>query len=326
MSPDSRLPHHQIVNLLRAAGEPTRLRLLALLAESDLTVSDLIEILGQSQPRISRHLKLLSEAGILERYQEGAWVCYRLADQGPMAPLVELIIGHCNPDDPNAAKDRERLETLKRKRAKGAAEYFSRNAASWDTIRSLHVDEQRVEAEMLKLVGEEKFRSMLDLGTGTGRILELFSPYYEKGTGIDASRDMLAVARARLDQAGLSRVQSRQGDLFTLPTRPEDHDLVTIHQVLHYLEDPAAAIREARTALKPGGRLLIVDFAPHTLEFLRDEHAHHRLGFSDEIMRGWLEDAGLEVTDFVELEPEAGGGKGEQERLTVCLWLARDPR
>jgi len=300
----------QTVNLLRAAGEPTRLRLLALLAEGDLTVSDLIAILGQSQPRISRHLKLLSEAGLLERYQEGAWAYFR--------PLVSQL----DPEDGQVSRDRERLERVRSSRAERAASYFSQNASAWDRIRSLHVDEDQVEAAMLELVGTGKIGAMLDLGTGTGRILELFSPIFEKGIGIDTSRDMLSVARSRLDGAGLSRIQSRLGDLYLLPTQANSFDLVSIHQVLHYLEEPANAIREAARALAPGGRMLIVDFAPHELEFLREEHAHLRLGFSDNQMQEWFEEAGLKVLKSVHLE----AGQKSQDRLTVSLWLAQDRR
>lgn len=318
MAENSPLSLDQAVNLLRAAGEPTRLRLLLLLAESDLTVSDLTEILGQSQPRISRHLKLLSEAGLLERYQEGAWVYYRLVDQGVGSGIVHTLVQQVDVKDSQLARDNERLGRIKGRREQQAAEYFSKNASDWDKIRSLHVDEAQVEAAMLALAGEDKVGSMLDLGTGTGRILELFGELYEKGTGIDASRDMLSVARSRLDKAGLSRVQTRQGDLYLLPTQAEAYDLVTIHQVLHYLDDPAAALREAAKAIMPGGRLLIVDFAPHDLDFLREQNAHIRLGFSDEQIRDWLRDAGMEPVSTKYLEPKQKGG----DTLTVCLWLA----
>ncbi|MEM9278912.1 MAG: metalloregulator ArsR/SmtB family transcription factor [Pseudomonadota bacterium] len=311
----------QTVNLLRASGEPTRLRLLMLLAESDLTVSDLTEILGQSQPRISRHLKLLSEAGLLERYQEGAWAYFRLVDQGMGAGIITTLIAQVDVNDAQIARDKERLTAVRKRRAERAAEYFSRSASEWDVIRSLHVDEDKVETAMLKMVGPEKVDAMLDLGTGTGRILELFSDIYEKGTGIDASRDMLSVARSRLDDASLSRVQTRQGDLYILPTQATAFDLVTIHQVLHYLEDPAVAIREAAKALKDNGRLLIVDFAPHELEFLRTDHAHLRLGFSKEQMENWLHEAGLKPKKFQELSSK-GGGKQAKDALTVSLWLA----
>jgi ubiquinone/menaquinone biosynthesis C-methylase UbiE/DNA-binding transcriptional ArsR family regulator len=313
------------VNILRAAGETTRLRLLALLSHSDLTVTELIEILGQSQPRISRHLRLLTEAGLLERYQEGAWAYFRTAEDEISAELVGRILNSLDPRDPQILRDLERLDAVKQRRAAQAEAYFSRNAESWDALRSLHVDESRVEKAMLELVGRKPIQNMLDLGTGTGRLLELFAPLYNRAIGVDASRDMLSVARSNLDAAGLSRVQIRQGDIFLLPT-PSDHfDLVTLHQVLHFLGDPAAAIREAARALCPSGRLLIVDFAPHNLEFLREEHLHHRLGFSHEQVCDWIEQAGLENLEIIDLQP-GSGGSARGQKLTVTLWLAQDPR
>jgi ubiquinone/menaquinone biosynthesis C-methylase UbiE len=317
----TQLPLDLTVNLLKAAGEHTRLRLLALLSRSDLTVSDLIDILGQSQPRISRHLKLLSEAGLLERYQEGAWAYFRGVDDGAPAEFVASLLAHMSENDPQLARDQERLETVRARRTALASEYFSANAGEWNAIRSLHVDESKVEEAILKLVGNKPFQALLDLGTGTGRILELLSPYFAKAVGIDASREMLAIARSALEKADINNVQIRQGDLMNLPTADEAFDLVTIHQVLHYLEDPARAIREASKALKPGGRLLIVDFAPHELEFLRDEHAHLRLGFPTDQVSSWLEAAGLEVQKTEKLTTKQSD---KEKSLVVTLWLAKN--
>ena len=263
---------------LKGAGDETRLRILALLARGDLTVKELTTILGQSQPRISRHLKLMTEAGLINRYPEGAWVYYRAADIGGMARLVRTLLELIDQSDPTIARDRERLDRVKAANAEHAARYFAENAANWDQIRALHLPEARVEAEMLRLIGDQPFQSLLDLGTGTGRILELFSDLYATGIGIDTSHPMLAVARARLDRADIGHAQVRHGDIFNLNLAPGSYDLVTLHQVLHYLDDPGFAIREAARMLRVGGRILIVDFAPHHLEFLRLEHAHRRLG------------------------------------------------
>lgn len=312
------------VTILRAAGEQTRLRLLALLSNGDLTVTELMDILGQSQPRISRHLKLLTEAGLLERYQEGAWAYFRARDHGAGAVLSHELVSHIDPLDPQILKDFERLEELRRKRSEKAQSYFSANAERWDQLRSLHADDHMVEQAMLELVGRTPFQSMLDLGTGTGRVLELFSEFFVTGVGIDTSRDMLAIARSNLDQAGLSRVQTRHGDIYRLPTPENRFNLVTIHQVLHYLDDPLAAIQEAAKALAPGGRLLISDFAPHGLDFLRDEYAHLRLGFSNDQICGWLESVGLDVVETRQI----GGSneKSDKDQLTVSIWLAGDQR
>ncbi len=311
-----------MVDTLKAAAESSRLRILTLLSRGDLTVSDLTDILGQSQPRVSRHLKLLLDAGLIDRYQEGSWAFFRLSDADQARDFVQGLVAGIDKGDTQVVRDLERLEDVKRRRQERAAHYFSANAASWDEIRTLHAPDRAVEAAMLKLVGKRPFQSMLDLGTGTGRLLEIFAPLYRRGIGIDMSREMLAVARANLDKAGVSNAQVRQGDIFAPPVERDAFDLVTIHQVLHYLEDPARAIQEAARLLRPAGRLVIVDFAPHGLDFLRSEHAHQRLGFSDRQIAEWLAEAGLELEETQEFEPRGSAKAG----LIVKLWLARDRR
>ncbi|MEI5677937.1 metalloregulator ArsR/SmtB family transcription factor [Mesorhizobium sp. CGMCC 1.15528] len=311
-----------LVDTLKAAAESSRLRILALLSRGDLTVSDLTEILNQSQPRVSRHLKLLLEAGLIGRYQEGSWAFFRVSDSDVARDFVHGLVARVHDGDPQIERDLERLVSVKRKRQERATEYFSENAASWDEIRSLHVPDRAVETALLKLVGKRPFQSMLDLGTGTGRLLEIFAPLYRRGIGIDMSREMLTVARANLDKAGVSNAQVRQGDIFAPPVERDSFDLVTMHQVLHYLDDPASAIREAARLLRPAGRLVIVDFAPHTLEFLREEHAHMRLGFSDRQIEEWFAEAGLDLEETQDFEPRGGS----EAKLTVKLWLGRDRR
>ncbi|WP_274628318.1 ArsR/SmtB family transcription factor [Arvimicrobium flavum] len=310
-----------LVDTLKAAAESSRLRILVLLSRGDLTVSDLTEILNQSQPRVSRHLKLLLEAGLIGRYQEGSWAFFRLADTEDERGFIHSLVGRVRSSDPQVERDMERLASVKRRRQERASEYFRENAAGWDHVRSLHASESAVEAAMLKLVGDRPFQAMLDLGTGTGRLLELFAPLYRRGVGLDMSREMLAVARANLDHAGIAHAQVRLGDIYAPPVERDAYDLVTIHQVLHYLDDPAHAIREAARLLRPSGRLLIVDFAPHTLEALRDEHAHQRLGFSDRQIAEWFGEAGIELEKTQEFAPDASQGG-----LTVKLWMGRDRR
>ncbi|CZT35646.1 ArsR/SmtB family transcription factor [Rhizobium sp. 9140] len=321
MTSETRLRLDEVVDVLKAAGEPTRLRLLALLAAGDLTVTDLTEILGQSQPRISRHLKLLTEAALIDRYQEGAWAYFRLRGQGQSVALVRQILGAADGDDAVLARDSERLTALKQARSDRAQAYFSRNAAEWDAMRRFHVSEAEVEAALVAAVGPEPVESLLDLGTGTGRILQLFEGLYQTATGVDASRDMLAVARANLDRTGVSTASVRHGDIFNLPLDGRQFDLVTIHQVLHFLEAPEAAIEEAARLLAPGGRLAIVDLAPHALEHLRQDHAHLRLGFSHQVMGEWLEMAGLSVQRVIDLSPKAA----QDTPLTVTIWIAGKP-
>jgi ArsR family transcriptional regulator len=304
---------------LRSIGEPTRLRILSLLAVSEVTVKDLTEILAQSQPRVSRHLKLLTEAELIERLPEGAWAYYRLADTGSGPAMVAAVLSELAADDPVLEADRRRLAAIKEAHAAIAQRYFAENAASWDRLRTMHVAEGAVEAAIGELVGSRPIANFLDVGTGTGRMLTLLADRYNRGVGIDMSHDMLSVARANLAAAGVEHAHVRQGDVTALATGMS-FDLVVIHQVLHYLDDPARALNEAAGALSPGGRLLIVDFAPHVHEFLRTDHAHRRLGFSHEQMQGWIAAAGLDFVAARDLSPD------EPDGLTVSLFLAADRR
>jgi demethylmenaquinone methyltransferase/2-methoxy-6-polyprenyl-1,4-benzoquinol methylase/ArsR family transcriptional regulator len=319
---DSIAPLDAILAALRAAGEPTRLRLLALLADGELNVTDLTEILGQSQPRISRHLKLLTEAGLVERNREGSWAFFRLADRGPVAGLARDLIGRLSDHDPQRLRDRERHAEVRRNRADAAAAYFGAHARDWDAIRALHVEEEAVERALREALGPRPVQALLDVGTGTGRMLELLGSDAERIVGLDLSHEMLAVARANLAQAGLTRAQLRQGDVYALPVPAGSFDLVVVHQVLHFLEDGGRAIREAARALMPGGRLVVVDFAPHDIEVLRDAHAHRRLGFARDTVADWMRAAGLEVMLHRDLPPPDDA----PDKLTVSIWLARDPR
>jgi ubiquinone/menaquinone biosynthesis C-methylase UbiE/DNA-binding transcriptional ArsR family regulator len=308
--------------MLKAAGEETRLRLLALLAEAELTVTELTDILRQSQPRISRHLRLLAESGLVVRFREGSWAFFRLAEHGAKAELARVLAAQLDPNDPVMARDRERLAQVRAARATAAQGYFRAHAAEWDRIRRLHAADAAVEAEIQAVLADRPFRSLLDLGTGTGRMLELLGPELERALGIDLSLDMLALARARLDRAELRQCSVRQGDIYDLALPRDSFDVVIVHQVLHYLDDGARAIREAARVLRPQGRLLVIDFAPHEHEFLREEHAHRRLGFAEETVSQWLEQAGLDVISHHSVAPDAGS-EGE---IAVSLWLARDPR
>jgi ubiquinone/menaquinone biosynthesis C-methylase UbiE len=316
------IPFEALNAALRAAAEPTRLRILALLAEAELTVTDLTEILRQSQPRISRHLKLLAEAQMIERFREGSWAFFRLPESGAGVALTHALIARLDPEDAVPARDRERLHTVRAARAASAQAYFRAHAGEWDRLRKLHVADAAVEAAITEALADRPIRSLLDLGTGTGRILELFGPRLERGLGIDLSLAMLSLARARLERAGLRHCMVRQGEIYDLPVPKDSFDAVIIHQVLHYLDDAPGAIREAARVLRPGGSLLVVDFAPHDLEFLREEHAHRRLGFADEAVAQWMAAAGLDVVSHRSLPPEPGS----EGKIAVSLWLARDPR
>ena len=299
---------------LRAAADASRVRLLAICAQGEWTVTELTQVLGQSQPRVSRHLKLLADAGLLERFREGSWVFYRRARTGTGARLARSLCRMLPTDDPELVLDRQRLAAVRAARQEQAAQYFAAQADRWDEVRSLYVDDAKVEAALLGAFGEHPPRNLLDIGTGTGRVLQLFAPRVGVGLGIDLSREMLSVARANLDRTSLRNCQVRHGDMYHLPLPDGSFDAATMHNVLHFADDPGAALAEAARVLRPGGRLVVVDFARHELEFLRREHAHRRLGFTDAEMRGWFTAAGLIPEPPVRLAGDA---------LTVVVWGAR---
>jgi ubiquinone/menaquinone biosynthesis C-methylase UbiE len=284
-----------------------------LCSRGELTVSELTQILGQSQPRVSRHLKLLCEAGLLDRFREGSWVFYRLSQSGAASGLARQLVAACDEDDPTIALDLQRLDAIKRQRAELASAYFRENADQWHRIRSLYIDEREVEAALVEIIASADPRDLLDIGTGTGRMLEILAPRVEHALGIDQSREMLSIARVNLARAGLENGSVRLGDMYQLAVPDSSFDAVVIHQVLHYADRPAAAIAEAARVLRPNGILMLVDFAPHGLEFLRDEHAHRRLGFADAEVAEWCRAAGLDPAS-----PRHLAG----DPLTVVIWTA----
>ena len=311
--PDRRDAEH-VVGALRAAGEPTRLRALALLTEGELAVGELAQALGQSQPRVSRHLRLLTEAGLVERAPEGAWVFYRLPRaETTERHFAEAALGMLDPADPLLVRDAERLDEIRAARDAAAAAYFERNAADWERVRALHLPEADIDSAVLAAAGQGPFELMVDVGVGQGRMIQLFADRVRRAEGFDTSRQMLAIARASLDDLK-AKAGVRFGDAYAPPIEQGAADLVTIHQVLHFLADPGRAVAQAARLLKPGGRLVIVDFAQHDLEFLRAEHAHRRLGFADSEILDWCEAAGVTGVKTKTLAPKKQGA------LTVTIW------
>jgi ArsR family transcriptional regulator len=318
-----RLDPAALVAALAAAGEPTRLRALALMSEGELAVGELASALDQSQPRVSRHLKLLTESGLAERAPEGAWVFCRLPQAGtPLRTLADALLALLDLSEPTFVQDRVRLDTIRAEREARASAYFERVAPQWNQLRSLHLPEAAIEAALLAAVGDSRFERHVDIGVGTGRMIALFADRAASSVGIDSSREMLGVARSELKGLAAGQLELRSGDAYRLPVASGAADLVTLHQVLHYLSDPDRALREAVRILAPGGLLLVADFAQHAHEFLRQDHAHRRLGFAAAEVSAWLQAAGADVTAVTALPPDHAGLEG----LTVQIWRAERTR
>jgi ArsR family transcriptional regulator len=305
-----------ILDIFRALGDPTRLRIFHLLRAMELAVGEIAQVVGQSQPRVSRHVRILVEAGLVERRKEGNWVFLRIGGEGASAPLLEMF-DRIVPSENELLwqhADLARLAAVRNDRSRAAEDYFAQHAEEWDAIRSLHLPETDVEVAMHALLGAGSLGRLLDIGTGTGRMIQLFGPQAEQVTAVDRSPDMLRLARAKLPEDGSGKYAVLMGDFMALPLEAHSVDTIILHQVLHYAQAPEGAIAEAARVLDAGGRLLVADFAPHEREELRSRDQHARLGFSDEQMSQWFGACGLEL-DRVESLP---GGE-----LTVKLWLGR---
>lgn len=302
---------------LRAAGEETRLRILLVLARSELTVGELCRVLGQTQPRVSRHLRLLCEAGILDRNSQGASAFYRPARTGHGREFFDAILPLVDQENAVVQADRRRLAAIRKERAEVAAAYFERVASDWDAMRSRHVGDDEVEAAMLASVKDLNIGQLLDVGTGTGRVLEIFADRIEEGIGLDLSNQMLDLARSRLDELGHRHCAVRQGNAYDLSIDAGSVDVAVLHHVLHFLDDPVSSVVEVARTLRPGGRLLIVDFGHHNEESMRVDYAHHWLGFADDEVASWCTDVGL-----IDVRVEHLTLSDATDGLTVTLWVA----
>ena len=288
----------QLLSSLRAAAEPTRLRLLALAARGSFCVMEFTEILGQSQPRLSRHLKLLCDCGLLDRVREGANVWFTLP-QGQNGTFARDLIARLPTDDAILESDRRQAARVLAERARVASESFRSKGADWDEMRALDLPAQAVEDALLTLVPEHEAGRLLDIGTGTGRVLELLAPRIRHGLGVDASKAMLALARSRLAQPGLAHCAVRLADMYRLPLADASFDTAVLQMVLHYAEDPAGAVTEAARVLRPGGRLIVIDLAAHGRDDLTAPRAHRWPGFADAAIHRLLIDAMLDPGDAV---------------------------
>lgn len=310
-----------LVDALKAAGEPTRARILALLRRGDLAVGELVQILDQSQPRLSHHLKTLTSAGLVERLPEGSWVFYRAQTKGWAGRILQALFAELDISKAPFIEDRDALEKVRQTRAMSAEAYFSEIAENWDRLRALHYPETAIEQAIISLVETQTYDRVIDLGTGTGRMLALLAPFAREAEGLDLSHHMLTVARANLNRAEIRNARVRQGDVAETPFEANSADLVMVHQVLHYLERPEDVLHEAARILRPDGQLVIVDFAPHDLEFLREGQGHRRLGIRQDDIAAWAVEAGLDLQAPTRFDPPASLAQG----LSVLIWTATRP-
>lgn len=309
-----------IEDIFKALGDPTRLRVARLLSAMELAVGELAQVLGQSQPRVSRHVGILCDAGLAERRREGSWVFLRQSEpEGASAALIEAVqalLATAEATEPEFAAlceaDRRKLAAIREAREAAAETYFARHASEWDELRALHSADAEVERRLADALADAPLGHLLDIGTGTGRMAELFADKADRVVALDKNLEMLRVARAKLQHLPTARIELVQGDFADLPLPDASFDTVILHQVLHFATDPAPALTEAARVLRTGGRIAIVDFAAHQREELRDRHQHARLGFTDRQMADLLRAAGFAASAPVALE----GGD-----LTVKIWL-----
>ncbi len=295
----------KLLKSLRAIAEPTRLRILAICAHAELTASDIVAILDQSQPRVSRHLKLLVTAGLLERNQEGNWAYYQTPYSSKNMELGRIIVGLIPKNSQILINDLDKLKKIKQSRSKLADEYFCNNAADWEILRKLHIDNDKIDAALLNNITIGKIGSLLDIGTGTGHILKILSPKVDKAIGIDKSHEMLTIARANIDKTQYPNVELRHGDMYNIAYDNNYFDMITIHMVLHYAEYPDLLLKEASRLLRPNGKVILVDFEPHTQEYLREDHAHKWLGFNDAKIKALMKNAELDYQCLLRIKSQS---------------------
>lgn len=302
------------LDIFRALADPTRLRIFHLLRTMELAVGEIAQVMEQSQPRVSRHIRILVEAGLVDRRKEGSWV-FLMPGQSVASRAMLDWFDQITPSGEELLwieADSARLAAVRADRSAAANQYFAEHAEEWDAIRSLHVAEAEVEGAMARMLGERPLGRLLDVGTGTGRMAELFGGAATSVVAVDRSPDMLRLARAKLPADDPGKYRLAVGDFNALPLEDRSADTIILHQVLHYAQAPATVIAELARLLADDGALMIADFAAHDREDLRTRAAHARLGFSDEQMTGWFRQNGLDMTAVESLSGDA---------LTVKIWM-----
>jgi DNA-binding transcriptional ArsR family regulator len=280
------------IDALKAISEPTRFRLVRLCAQGELTVSELMRIVGQSQPRVSRHLKLLQDAGILERFREQHWVFYRVAQEEHYQLLVSGLIKQIEKNETIIQLDQSRLIELQAARATLSETFIETELPDWLRLHEYHGDTARFESAVQDALAEKTVGHLLDVATGTGRMLKIVGPLASSGVGIDLSKKMVTVARSVLAESGLAHLTVRQEDMYQMRFAARHFDTITIDQVLYFATNPDALIKETARVLKYGGRLLVVAFTAS-----KTAKTPPSVGIELSDIQQWIESAGLKITN-----------------------------
>jgi ubiquinone/menaquinone biosynthesis C-methylase UbiE/DNA-binding transcriptional ArsR family regulator len=294
-----------LLDSLSALADATRCRMLAVVEDHELTVSELCTVLQLPQSTVSRQLKVLADAGWLAARRDGTSRYYTLVLQDESRGQLWRITRDQLADRPSAAQDIRRLERVLKLRTATSQRFFATSAGQWDLVRDELFGRDFLSSALLSLLDETWVVG--DLGCGTGLATAALAPHVGRVLGVDASEEMLASAKSR--NAALRNVEWRVGTLESLPLKNATLDAAVMLLVLHHVPAPVAALTEAHRALKPGGRLLIVDMTTHHHEEYRQQMGHVWLGFGDDQMRKFLTQAGFDKSTVTHL-PEDPGAKG----------------
>ncbi len=327
--PPNKEDHHQglslasLVEISKALGDEARLRILALIRNAEMSVKDICDILGQSQPRVSRHIKILADADLIKRTKEGAWLYCKLNRSGAIGYFITSYLDNVDDQDAVFASDLRRFETIVSQRIADADRFFEENAQEWDRIRELQIPDTLLDQEIQDHIGKEQIENLLDVGTGTGQMLEILHGRYQKATGIDMSSAMLRVARGRLAKLQTSNVSFQQLDILSIGKDLGQFDCVICHHVLHFIPNASEAIARMAECVKANGRLIIIDYLPHSIDFLAQDYHHMWNGFPPEEMAKWFSQNSLSLQHMQSYQADLKSKKKQSDSLIVGLWVAQ---
>ncbi|MDL2285267.1 metalloregulator ArsR/SmtB family transcription factor [Desulfovibrio sp. OttesenSCG-928-F07] len=287
----------------KALSDETRLRLLLVLHRYELNVNELVELMDMGQSRVSRHLKILSSSGLLTHRRDGLWVFYSAAQEGPGRKFIDAIYPFLTSEG-FAQQDLALAAGIVEERSAKTSQFFNTIAEDWDAMSREVLGAFNL-PEMVEKMMPERCKVAVDLGCGTGNVLEHLLNHSEEVIGVDGSARMLELARRRFSQSG-SRLSLRIGDLEHLPLRDSEADFICINLVLHHLADPGGVLLEVKRALKPNGVFLLTEFDKHTDESLRADYGDRWLGFEADTLESYMRSAGFEVTSSQSYPVEKG--------------------